>query len=133
MLNDIIEKRKKYKKEYAKNKDNLSKARSNSFKLLANASYGYQGFFGARYYCPEASASATAISRDLIKKTIEKIENNGHNVIYGDSVSGDTKVLIQKNNKIYEENIENLFKKTDSKTNLGQEYCDLKKLILKLI
>jgi DNA polymerase, archaea type len=128
MLNDIIEKRKKYKKEYAKNKDNLSKARSNSFKLLANASYGYQGFFGARYYCPEASASATAISRDLIKKTIEKIENNGHNVIYGDSVSGDTKVLIQKNNKIYEENIENLFKKTDSKTNLGKEYCDLKNI-----
>ena len=87
MLAEIIEKRKKYKKEYSEKKDNISKARSNAFKLLANASYGYQGFFGARYYCPEASAAATSISRDLIKKTIDDVNKKGYKVIYADTDS----------------------------------------------
>jgi len=87
ILEGIIEKRKKYKKEWQKNKNPISKARSNAYKLLANAAYGYQGFFGARYYCQEASAATTAISREFIKKTIEKIEENGHKIIYSDTDS----------------------------------------------
>jgi len=87
MLKEIIEKRKKYKKELAEKFDVIKKARSNAFKLLANASYGYLGFFGARYYCPEASASATAISRSFIKKIIEKIDNECYKTIYSDTDS----------------------------------------------
>ncbi|VVB79003.1 DNA polymerase [uncultured archaeon] len=87
MLGEIIEKRKQYKGEYNKNPNPITKARSNAFKLLANASYGYQGFFGARYYCPEASASATAISRDFTKKTIDLINTKGYEVIYSDTDS----------------------------------------------
>jgi len=87
MLGDIIKKRKQYKQEYAKDPNPFTKARSNAFKLLANASYGYQGFFGARYYCPEASASTTAISRDFTKKTIELINKKDYEVIYGDTDS----------------------------------------------
>jgi len=87
MLNDVIEKRKIYKKQYNEKKDNISKARSNAFKLLANASYGYQGFFGARYYCPEASASTTGLSRDFIKKTIDLINKQNYKVIYSDTDS----------------------------------------------
>ncbi|MEK6897265.1 MAG: DNA-directed DNA polymerase [Nanoarchaeota archaeon] len=87
MLREIIEKRKQYKHELKEKPDAIKKARSNAFKLLANASYGYQGFFGARYYCPEASATATAISRDFIKKTIEKIDKAGYKVIYSDTDS----------------------------------------------
>ncbi|MDP2925234.1 MAG: DNA-directed DNA polymerase [Nanoarchaeota archaeon] len=87
ILNDIIEKRKKYKKEYNQKKDNLSKARSNAFKLLANASYGYQGFFGARYYQQEAAAATAALARKYIKETIEKIEKAGYPVIYSDTDS----------------------------------------------
>mgnify|MGYP001607982825 CR=1 FL=1 len=87
MLKEIIEKRKQYKQEYNKNPGPFTKARSNAFKLLANASYGYQGFFGARYYCPEASASTTAISRDFTKKTIELINTKGYEVIYSDTDS----------------------------------------------
>jgi DNA polymerase elongation subunit (family B) len=87
ILGEIIEKRKQYKQEYAKNPNPFTKARSNAFKLLANASYGYQGFFGARYYCPEASASTTAISRDFIKKTIESINKKEFEVIYSDTDS----------------------------------------------
>lgn len=46
MLAEIIEKRKKTKQEYKKDENPITKARSNAYKLLANASYGYQGFFG---------------------------------------------------------------------------------------
>ena len=87
MLKDIIEKRKKFKKEYQKDPNPLTKAISNAYKLLANASYGYQGFFGARYYCPEASASTTALSRDLTKNTIDLINKEGYEVIYSDTDS----------------------------------------------
>ena len=87
MLKDIIEKRKKYKKELGKKQDPVKRARSNAYKLLANASYGYMGFFGARYYCPEASGAATAISRDFIKKTIESINKTGYKTIYSDTDS----------------------------------------------
>ena len=87
MLKTIIEKRKQYKQEYNKDPNPITKARSNAFKLLANASYGYQGFFGARYYCPEASASATSISRDFTKKTIDLINEQSYDVIYSDTDS----------------------------------------------
>lgn len=97
MLQEIIEKRKKYKKELAQKFDVIKKARSNAFKLLANASYGYMGFFGARYYCPEASASATSISRDFIKKIIDKINNEGYKTIYSDTDS--IAFLLNKNSK----------------------------------
>ena len=65
MLKEVIEKRKKYKKEYNENPNPLLKARSNAFKLLANAAYGYQGFFGARYYCREAAASTAALAKKV--------------------------------------------------------------------
>lgn len=85
ILKEIIEKRKKYKAEYKKDSNPITKARSNAYKLLANASYGYQGFFGARYYCPEASAATTSISRDFIKKIIDKTNSKRYKVIYGDT------------------------------------------------
>jgi DNA polymerase elongation subunit (family B) len=87
MLNEVIEKRKQYKKELSQKFDVIKKARSNAFKLLANASYGYQGFFGARYFCAEASAATTSISRDFIKGIIDKIDKEGYKTIYSDTDS----------------------------------------------
>jgi len=87
MILEIIGKRKRYKSEYKKNENNLSKARSNAYKLLANASYGYQGFFGARYYCREAAAATAALARNSILSTIEKIREENFKVIYSDTDS----------------------------------------------
>jgi DNA polymerase elongation subunit (family B) len=87
MLKHIIEQRKLFKKQLKEKPDVIKKARSNAYKLLANSSYGYQGFFGARYYCPEASAAATAISRDFIQKTIKKINKKSFKTIYSDTDS----------------------------------------------
>lgn len=87
MLSDIIEKRKKYKKEYNENPVPLLKARSNAFKLLSNAAYGYLGFFGARYYCREAAASTAALARAQVKKAIFNIEKKGYKIVYSDTDS----------------------------------------------
>jgi len=85
MLKEIIEKRRQYKEELKKKPDAIKKARSNAFKLLANASYGYQGFFGARYYCEEAAAATAAFARQAIREAMEKTNNAGFGVIYADT------------------------------------------------
>jgi len=85
MLREIIEKRRQYKGELKKKPDAIKKARSNAFKLLANASYGYLGFFGARYYCEEAAAATAAFARNAIREAIEKTNNAGFSVIYADT------------------------------------------------
>lgn len=87
MLKEIVKKRKQFKEELKKQDDPITKARSNAFKLLANASYGYQGFFGARYYCPQASEATTSISREYIQKIIKIINEEGFKTIYSDTDS----------------------------------------------
>ncbi len=87
LLNEIFEKRKKYKKEYQKNSNVITLARSNAFKLLSASAHGYVGFFGARYYSIESSASILAFVRKFNKETIEKTEKAGYSVIYGDTDS----------------------------------------------
>ncbi len=121
MLKEIIEKRKKYKQELKDKPDNVKKARSNSYKLLANAAYGYQGFFGARYYCREAAAATAAFAKKTIKEVIEKINKQGYPVNYGDSVEGTTKIIVKEGKRVYEKEIRDLFQKVDNK-NQGKEY-----------
>lgn len=121
MLKDIIEKRKKYKREYQKNPNPITKAGSNAFKLLSAAVHGYIGFFGARYYSLESSASILAFVRKFNKETIDKVNKAGYKVIYSDSVEGKTKVIIKNNGEIYEKEIKELFEKTDKKY-LDKEY-----------
>ena len=87
MLKEIIEKRKKFKKELKEKPDSIKRARSNAFKLLANAYYGYQGFFGARYYCEEAAAATAAFAKKSIKDVIEKISKSNYKVVYSDTDS----------------------------------------------
>jgi len=87
MLGEIIEKRKKHKKEFAKNPSGMLRARSNAYKLLANAAYGYQGFFGARYYCREAAAATARLAKENILKAIDTIEKEGYKIIYSDTDS----------------------------------------------
>ena len=122
LLNEIFEMRKKFKEEFKKNPNQITKARSNAFKVLSASVHGYIGFFGARYYSIESSASILAFVRKFNKETIEKIKTQGYEVIYGDSISGDTKIIIKDKNNLREEKIKDLFIKTDYKTNSGKEY-----------
>jgi len=87
LLKEIFEKRKKFKVEYKKNPNLITKARSNAFKLLSASVHGYIGFFGARYYSVESSSAILSFVRKFNKETIEKIKNKGYKVIYGDTDS----------------------------------------------
>jgi len=87
LLEDIFKQRKKAKAEYKSNPDRITLARSNAFKLLSASVHGYIGFFGARYYSKEASASILAYVRKFNQDTIKEIENRGFQVIYGDTDS----------------------------------------------
>ena len=87
MIKEILEKRKQFKQQYKKDPNVITKARSNAFKVLSASVHGYIGFFGARYYSLESSASILAFVRKYNKETIEKIENQGHKVIFGDTDS----------------------------------------------
>ncbi len=87
LLKEIIMKRRKFKEDYNKNPTPILKARSNAFKLIANAAYGYQGFFGARYYSVEAASSTAYFARENIQKAIKIFENNGFEPVYSDTDS----------------------------------------------
>ncbi len=87
LMKDIFLKRKQAKEEYKKNPNVLTKARSNAFKVLSASAHGYIGFFGARYYSHETSASILAFVRRFNKDIIKKVEKAGFNVIFGDTDS----------------------------------------------
>src|SRR3989339_261807 len=87
LLEELFNKRKQYKAEYKKNKNPITLARSNAFKVLSASAHGYLGFFGARYYSIEYSATVLAYVRKFNIETIEKTEKKGYQVIYGDTDS----------------------------------------------
>ena len=125
LMEEILEKRKKYKEEYKKNPDEITFARSNAFKLLSASVHGYIGFFGARYYSVESSASVLAFVRKFNKEIIEKVSKAGYSVIYGDTDSiafllgkkteTDVKKLLEKLNSelpgVMELELESFFKR----------------------
>ncbi len=61
--------------------------RQRALKVLANASYGYMGWVGARWYCRQCAEAVTAWGRQTIMKAIEKARQLGLKVIYGDTDS----------------------------------------------
>tara|TARA_Y100000034_G_scaffold45400_1_gene55840 strand:+ start:17181 stop:19652 length:2472 start_codon:yes stop_codon:yes gene_type:complete len=86
-LKEIFNLRKKFKLEYKKNPNVITKARSNAFKVLSASAHGYLAFFGARYYSHEASASVLAFVRKYNQDIIKKVKNAGYKVIFGDTDS----------------------------------------------
>jgi len=87
LLKEIFQKRKRFKAAYKKNPNVITKARSNAFKVLSASAHGYIGFFGARYYSLESSASILAFVRQFNKEAIKKTEQAGYKTIYGDTDS----------------------------------------------
>nr|AAX97697.1 DNA polymerase [Sulfophobococcus zilligii] len=61
--------------------------RQRAVKILANATYGYMGWTGARWYCKACAEAVTAWGRQLIRKAVDLASNLGLKVIYGDTDS----------------------------------------------
>ena len=91
-LKFLIDERKKIKEKMkkidknSKEYENLNHLQ-NALKIIANATYGYYGYVGAKWYKRECGASTTAFGRYYIKKVIEMAKNEGFKIIYGDTDS----------------------------------------------
>ncbi len=82
--------------------------RQRALKVIANATYGYCGWIGARWYKREVAEATTAWGRKIIRETISLARKLGLNVIYGDTDSlfvNYDEDKINKLIKIVEENL----------------------------
>lgn len=62
-------------------------ARQRALKVIANATYGYLGWTGARWYCREAAEATSAWGRETIRTAMERARELGLEIIYGDTDS----------------------------------------------
>ena len=82
--------------------------RQKALKVIANATYGYCGWVGARWYKREIAEATTAWGRKIIKETIEIAKGLGLEIIYGDTDSVFVKYVpekVEKFCKVIEERI----------------------------
>ena len=121
----------KDKKKLMKNaKDPFKKKMYNSlqlaYKVSANSIYGALGARTSAIYCPEAAASTTAKGREHLQFSRKFIEDNyeGCETVYGDSVIGDTPLLLRIDGKIVVKRIETLATEWKKYHN-DKECCEL--------
>jgi DNA polymerase elongation subunit (family B) len=86
-------------------KAKVQNARQLALKLVANAMYGFTGVpekAGAALTCFEVSESITACGRRDLRRVITWLKENFPNVKirYGDSVTGDTPIIVKRNGVI---------------------------------
>ncbi len=89
VVEKLVENRDKVKKEIKETKDPEKKKRleyrSQALKIIANSTFGYLGYPRARWYSRPCAEAITSWGRQYIKETIKKAEEEGFNVIYGDT------------------------------------------------
>lgn len=97
----LVERRREVKKEMKKAKDHLLQSQLNvkqlAFKILANSMYGCLGFSASRFYAKPIASLVTSKGRDTLQQTISVAENQGYEVIYGDTDS----IMINSKSKDY--------------------------------
>jgi DNA polymerase I/DNA polymerase-2 len=91
-LEELINARKKVKEEMKKlKKDSEDWGRLNNeqyaLKILANATYGYFGYFGSKWFKRECGASVAAFGRHYITQVIEMAKKEGFEILYADTDS----------------------------------------------
>ncbi len=91
-LEELIERRKKIRQEMKISKKDSEKYHllnneQYALKILANATYGYMAYFGARWYKRECGVASAAFGRFYIQKIIEMAKKEGFEIIYGDTDS----------------------------------------------
>lgn len=92
MLQSLIEARKETKEklklvEWDSVEYRVLDARQRTLKILANTLYGYAGWVGARWYLREVAEAVAEWGRHMISMAMEKAEQLGMEIIYGDTDS----------------------------------------------
>jgi DNA polymerase elongation subunit (family B) len=119
VIDSLLEKRsgakklmKKAKKEGNHGLAVIYNARQLALKMSCNSIYGFTGAIHSAYWCPQIASAVTAYGRHLIEHTKiiieEKYKEHGADVIYGDSVAGDTPVFVRLDGKEQYLEIQNL-------------------------
>jgi len=62
-------------------------ARQKAVKVITNASYGYTGWIGARWYIKPVAEAATAWGRHIILSTVDVAQKIGLKIVYSDTDS----------------------------------------------
>ena len=73
----------------------LLAGRNGTFQFVGNSLYGVTGWDRFRLYDKEGAAAVTATGREVIDFTEEAANELGHDVAYGDSVTGDRPVVVR--------------------------------------
>ncbi|MDY6771142.1 MAG: DNA polymerase domain-containing protein [Candidatus Nanohaloarchaea archaeon] len=100
MLRDLIEERYEIKSKLPE-LDEDSQAyrdrynRQYALKTLSNAFYGYLGYASARWYSRPCAEATTYLGREYIHDTIDIAEEMGFEVVYGDSVDYDRRIILR--------------------------------------
>ena len=120
VIKELIKRRTEIKKRMKrlKNGEEFNRLDNEQFavKTISNATYGYFGFSGSKWYCRECAESAAAFGRFFIKKVIDEAEKEGFAIVYADTdsmfakVKGNlkkkTEIFLKKINKILPRMIE---------------------------
>src|SRR5256885_16191205 len=96
----------------------ILKAREKATKVITNATYGYAGWAGSRWYSREVAESGEALGRDTINKSIDIAKNLGLKVLYGDTDS----LFVMYEEKLVNQFIKEIDTKLGLEINLGQMY-----------
>ncbi len=114
-LEKVLDERSRLKGELKKLKKGSEEhkqldARQWALKILANSTYGYLVYARSRYYSRECGEAITAFARKYIQDTMQKAEENGFKVLYGDSITAERYVTIMDSQGFVRiRNIEELF------------------------
>lgn len=118
ILTELLNKRKETNNRMGQEKDSSIKAVLNglqlAYKVTANSLYGQTGAPTSPIFFIAIAASTTAIGRERLHYAKKIVEDNfsGAEVIYGDSVTGDTPLVLRdKKGDIHVTTIERLGKK----------------------
>jgi DNA polymerase elongation subunit (family B) len=137
MLRTLAANRKAAKKEMAKAAEagdyfmqRVYNGKQLAFKVSMNSMYGFCGANLGLLPCKPVASCTTSIGRGMIEHTKNKVEEwyPGADVVYGDSVTGDTPILLRKENKVFIDTIENIApkeKKNFIRNKDGKETCEL--------
>ncbi|MEM5778124.1 MAG: DNA-directed DNA polymerase [Candidatus Aenigmatarchaeota archaeon] len=110
VIKELIEKRAQIKEKMKKMKNSEEWNRLNreqfAIKTISNATYGYFGFSGSKWYCRECAESSAAFGRFYIKRVIDEAEKEGFTVIYADTDS----MFVKTKNKL-KENVKTFLEK----------------------
>lgn len=117
-LEDLIKTRQQVKDKMGKVKEGSEEWRrldneQYALKIIANATYGYFGYFGSKWYKRECGAAAAAWGRYYIGFVIEEARKNGFEIIYGDTDS----LMVRRSEKMSQTKIKEMGKKFEKMIN----------------